>query len=196
MEYVKSFDILGADARQRPCLVEAGEPTASTVGTVGEFYMDSDTGAVYKCVAVSDDTYTWEAMGGAAQSAPIMLIESADKENRISLRSLENGTYILKGYFTAYEGSSASYTFATGMLVAILNSGDITYVQIFYPKNNTIQYLEISDTDVTRSDAKLALMESTTNKTTEIDQYADDYHYPSAKAVYDAIEALRKELQG
>lgn len=62
-----------------------------------------------------------------------------------------------------------------------------SYVQIFYSKDNTIQYLVITDDSVERKDAKLVNMESIANKVTEIDDSADDYHYPSAKGVYDAL---------
>ena len=129
------------------------------------------------------------------EDSPIILIENTDSSNRVPLRSLSSGTYVLKGYFTAFEGSSANYTFSTGMLVAVVVSNDITYVQIFYPKNNAVQYLEITDEDVFRKDAKLINMESVANMVTQVDETSDDSHYPSAKAVYDAIEALRAELQ-
>lgn len=87
------------------------------------------------------------------------------------------------------------YTSSTGILVAVVKTDTITYVQIFYPKNNTIQYVEISDTEATRKDAKLVNMETVANMVTVVDNTSDDSHYPSAKAVYDAIEALRAELQ-
>lgn len=79
--------------------------------------------------------------------------------------------------------------------MAVVKTDTITYVQIFYPKNNTIQYVEISDTEATRKDAKLVNMETVANMVTVVDNTSDDSHYPSAKAVYDAIEALRAELQ-
>lgn len=136
-----------------------------------------------------------ELVSTDALPMPIQFIENTNSENKVPLRSLESGTYILKGYFTSYEGGTHSYTFSTGMLVAVVKTDTMTYVQIFYPKNNTIQYVEISDTDVTRKDAKLVNMETVANMVTVIDETSDDTHYPSAKAVYDAIEALRAELQ-
>lgn len=119
---------------------------------------------------------------------PITFVENTDITNKTTLRSFDSGTYVLKGYFTAYDGSSASYTFSTGMLVSIVKQTSTSYIQIFYAKSNTIQYLEISDSDVTRNDAKLSSMESTANKVTAIDSTSDDYHYPSAKAIYDATK--------
>ena len=116
---------------------------------------------------------------------PVTLIENTDQTKKKPLRSLDSGTYVLKGYFTSYAGGTESYTFSTGMLVAIVKTTSVSYVQIFYAKGNTVQYLEISDEDVIRNDAKLTIVESTANKVTAIDGDADDYQYPSAKAVYD-----------
>lgn len=118
------------------------------------------------------------------ENSPIEFVENLDSSNKVPLRSLASGTYVLKGYFTSYTGGTHSYTFSTGMLVAVLQQSAMSYVQIFHPKSNTIQYLEITDDSVTRQDAKLINMESVANMVTGIDEYSDDSHYPSAKAVY------------
>ena len=128
-----------------------------------------------------------ESSGTGGLNIPITYIENLDKTNRRSLRDLESGMYILQGYFTAYTGSTASFTFSTGMLVSVVHTSTITYVQIFYAKYNTLQYLEITDDGYTRNDAKLVNMESTANKVTEITEDSTDEQYPSAKAVYDAL---------
>ncbi len=62
MDYMGSFDVLGLKARQRPCLIGNGEPTTSTKGTVGELYMDTDTGLIYKCIGESEGEYAWQAV--------------------------------------------------------------------------------------------------------------------------------------
>lgn len=150
------------------------------IGENGNWWIgDTDTGVAAK---VSADEY------------PVKLIENTDSSNKTPLRSLESGTYILKGYFTSYTGGTHSYTFSTGMLVAIVKATDMSYVQIFYPKNNTIQYVEISDTDVVRNDAKLVNMETMSNRVTEISETSDDEHYPSALAVYNAIAGAAEIL--
>lgn len=64
MDYVKSQNILGVEARQLPCFPGKGAPTSKTEGAVGELYLDTDTGNVYKCIAVSGSTYTWEIFNG------------------------------------------------------------------------------------------------------------------------------------
>lgn len=132
----------------------------------------------------SNITLTAEDVG-----APIELIENNDSTNKKPLRSIDSGTYVLSGYFTSYEGGTESFTFNSGMVVAILKESSKSYVQVFYPKSNVIQYLEITDSEVTRKDAKLVNMESVANRVSAITSSSDTSHYPSAKAVYDAIQA-------
>lgn len=130
--------------------------------------------------------------GGGASDCPIKYVES-DSDNIKYLRDLESGTYVLYGKFRPYNGSTSTCTFSTGMLVSIIRNTSISYVQIFYSKNNTIQYCEITDDTYERKDAKLINMESTANLTTSVDENSDDTHYPSAKAVYDALGIRRLE---
>lgn len=59
--YVNSFNLFGIEARQNPCLTGNGTPTTSTSGAIGELYMDTDTGKIYKCVSVKDGSYIWES---------------------------------------------------------------------------------------------------------------------------------------
>ena len=125
---------------------------------------------------------------------PVNYLESLDSENMVNLRDLDSGTYILKGKFRPFEGSTHIYTFSSGMLLSIIKQATTSYVQIFYSKDNTIQYLEIGDSSVTRKDAKLINMESIANKVTDINEGSDDYHYPSAKAVYNAITTNNKNI--
>lgn len=200
MAYITYLDVNGVRGDIPVTQVGSGAPTTSTVGAVGQFYMDKSTNdyTLYKCVNVSNGVYTWTKIStnSSGGNSPIALIENTDSSNKIPLRGLASGTYVLKGYFTSYAGSSESYTFSTGMLVSVVYLSSMSYIQIFYPKNNTIQYLEISDNSATRQDAKLINMESTANMVTTVNSNSDNSHYPSAKAVYDAIEALRTELQG
>jgi hypothetical protein len=60
MNYVESFNLLGVEAKQIPCIKGEGAPTTATEGVVGCFYMDTFTGDTYKCTAVSGGVYTWE----------------------------------------------------------------------------------------------------------------------------------------
>lgn len=133
---------------------------------------------------------------GIASASGVTRVENTDSENKIPLRSLDSGMYILYGYFTAYEGCTKAFSFSADMIAAVLKETDTSYVQIFYPKGNAIQYLEISDGDYFRQDFKGVNSESVTNKVTEITEDSDDDQYPSAKAVYDALAALEERLKG
>ena len=129
---------------------------------------------------------------GGTTDCPIKYVEG-DSANPLYLREFESGTYILYGKFKPFNGSTGTFTFSTGMLVSIQKTTAITYVQVFYSKNNTIQYLEITDEAYERTDAKLINMESTANLTTTVDENSDDTHYPSAKAVWNALGIRRLE---
>ena len=148
-------------------------------GTVDQTYNPESTNA-QSGIAVA------EALAGL----PIKYVENLDSSNPIYLRDMESGTYILYGKFKPFNGSTGTFTFSTGMLVSIQKATAMTYVQVFYSKNNTIQYLEITDETYTRKDAKLVDMESKANLTTIVDATSDDNHYPSAKAVYDFCAQL------
>lgn len=63
MDYVKSFDLFGVPAMQIPSLTGSGMPTTETEGAIGSLYMDTNTGDLYKCIAVTDGSYTW--VGGS-----------------------------------------------------------------------------------------------------------------------------------
>lgn len=123
---------------------------------------------------------------------PIKYVESSS-DNPLYLREFESGTYVLYGKFKPFNGSTGTMTFSTGMLVSVIKTSSITYVQVFYSKNNAIQYLEITDETYTRKDAKLVDMETKANLTTVVDENSDDNHYPSAKAVFDAIQIKKLE---
>lgn len=170
------------------------DPDRTTVGIPGQTFTNKSTGEVWKCVAVYnskaknlDETVYFWVRDGDSGSGPVTYLESLDAENRTPLRSLDSGTYVLKGHFTSYEGAANVYTFSSGMLVSIVKTEAMSYVQIFYAKSNCIQYLEIADDAVTRKDAKLVNMESIANKVDDIHSNSDHNHYPSAKTVYDAL---------
>ena len=150
----------------------------------GELIMieDENGNLFYK---VGDGTSNYSALPFVG--APIKYVESLDTDNMLNLRDLESGTYILYGKFHPYSGSTSTCTFSTGMTVSVIKATSTSYIQIFYAKNNTIQYLEITDETYARTDAKLINMESTANKVTDIDETADDTHYPSARAVRNAF---------
>ena len=74
MDYVKSFDLFGTPITQIPCIPQSGAPTTETKAAVGCLYMNTDNGALYKCVAAADGVYTWEQVstGGYAPADAIV----------------------------------------------------------------------------------------------------------------------------
>lgn len=124
--------------------------------------------------------------------SPVKLIENTDGSNGKPLRSLDTGVYVLKGYFTSYEGSTEPpYMFGAGVLATVVKTASVSYVQVFYSPDNCIWYYDITDTDVTWKTAMLTNMENIVYKVTEIDDTSDNLHYPSAKAVYDSLPTLK-----
>lgn len=100
MNYVESFDLFGVEAKQIPCITGAGAPTTTTEGAVGCLYMDTNTGALYKCIAVTDGIYTWVALGEQAAATDAKYFDIT-----------EDGLLSLK---QPYRGAcaSSSYTYA------------------------------------------------------------------------------------
>lgn len=66
MNYVDSIKLFGVEAKEIPCIKGSGAPTTETEGAVGCFYMNTNTGDIYKCIAVKDGVYTWVGGGSAA----------------------------------------------------------------------------------------------------------------------------------
>lgn len=94
--------------------------------------------------------------GGAIQR-----IESTDTENPVVLRSLDSGTYVLHGKFKPYAGADSTMTFSSALLVNVIKRTSDTQVQVFYPVNNVVQHLTITDSEYTRKDVNLNDLSST-----------------------------------
>lgn len=90
--------------------------------------------------------------GGDCLITPIV----ADRDNITSFRELATGFYTFHGFFTPYFGSDVSMSSPYPAFGSVINDGEISYVQIFFPYKNQVQYLEITDNSYKRIDAKLA----------------------------------------
>ena len=104
---------------------------------------------VVECIATH---YAGGGAGGECLIKPIV----ADRENITSFRTLETGLYTFHGFFTPYFGSDVSMNAPYPVLAQVINDGDISYVQIFFPYKNQVQYLEITDDSYTEQKLKLA----------------------------------------
>lgn len=102
-----------------------------------------------ECIA---EHYAGGGGGGDCLIKPIV----ADKDNITSFRELATGFYTFHGFFTPYFGSDVSMSSPYPAFGSVINDGEISYVQIFFPYKNQVQYLEITDSSYKRIDAKLA----------------------------------------
>lgn len=92
---------------------------------------------------------------GGDGSCNIKYVESTDTSNLLNLRDFESGTYILSGKFRPYSGSTATISFANALLVNIITKTAGTHVQVFYPVNNCVQFLAITDDSYERTNVYL-----------------------------------------
>ena len=54
---------LQAQITGKPFISGAGDPTTSTVGTIGQRYVNTSTGAAFRCTAIAGSDYTWVKQG-------------------------------------------------------------------------------------------------------------------------------------
>lgn len=138
-------------------------------------------------------TYTADEVGALSKDTPIPPIRYVESlnfttlETLVPIRSLESNTYILYGRFVPFSGSDEVLVFSSGMLASIIKRNVVTYMQIFYPEKNTVQYFEITDNECLRTNTDLVNMESIENKVTSMDDKSNDDQYPSARAVFEAL---------
>lgn len=117
-----------------------------TSGTGDKFLSDDGT---YK--EVSSGTTDYDGL----ENQPIKRITSMDKENPIVLRNLTSGVYLLHGWFSPYTGSTIKMAAQTPVIATVAISSIASYIQLFFPFNNIIQYFEIKDDDYTSKNISL-----------------------------------------
>lgn len=147
----------------------SGAPTTSTAGEVGQFYMDTATGTVYKCVAVSDTTYTWEEFGVA------------------DVYYATYGTTTNAELEAAYTAGKKIYCLASDGAVCPLYK---RYSEISHCFYKGASYFYCLSDNWTEEDCPY---EGQSNKTTEITSESTDDQYPSAKAVYALFSTITTE---
>lgn len=85
------------------------------------------------------------AAGGGGDACGITYLESTDTSNLVSIRDLESGTYVFYGKFKPFSGSTGTLTFSSKLLVNVVKRTADTQVMVFYPVNNCVQYLKVTD---------------------------------------------------
>lgn len=75
----------------------------------------------------------------------ITYVESST-DNMVNVRDLESGTYVFLGKFKPFSGSTSTLNFSSRLLVNIVRGSSYTSMMVFYPVNNCVQYMKITDT--------------------------------------------------
>lgn len=107
-----------------------------------------------KILMIKDGLPTWGKM-------PVKYVESVsdNSADALSLRDLESGCYVLYGTFTPYAGSNRYVKFTSDLVVNVikgtLSGVGTSHLQVFYPVNNVVQFLDITDASYTKTDVKL-----------------------------------------
>lgn len=109
---------------------------------------------------LSDDGTYKEVSGGSTdyddlENKPIKRMVSMDGNNPVILKELESGVYLLHGWFSPYTGSTVKMAAQTPVIATVATSSTASYIQLFFPFNNIIQYFEIKDDDFTSKNVSL-----------------------------------------
>lgn len=137
MNFVENFDFFGVAAKEIPCIKGTGAPTTATEGAVGCFYMNTTTGDLYKCTAVTNSGFTWKEVnggsGGSSDGAEISRI-TKNLELRAS-DNLCNPDAVTLGAITdaGVASSSTSYMYTEKIEVV---AGDV--LTFYYNASDTI----------------------------------------------------------
>lgn len=123
---------------------------------------------------------------------------TSDTSNMLNLRDLASGTYVLYGKFRPYAGSTATVTFASDLLVNIITKTAGTHVQVFYPVNNCVQFLNITDSSYERTNVYLndlvthvgTLSDLTTEEKTSLVGAINELAQKSATPVVDGFSPI------
>ncbi len=145
-EAINAIETLPED---NPTLLKQMEKVVEIIDTDGD-------GTKYLCC---DGTYKSIPSGttdyDSLENQPIKRITSMDGENPIVLRSLKSGAYLLHGWFSPYTGSTVKMAAQTPVIAVVATSSDTSYIQLFFPFNNIIQYFEIKDDNFTSKNVSL-----------------------------------------
>jgi len=155
---------------------------------------DSTGAAITGNVKVSEIDQTFNAESTNAQSGTAVAealkglnftyVESLTSDPVI-LRSLEEGNYVLDGWFKPYSNASSMMSLHGLATVSANNSGNgtkYTIVIVLSPMNSSMQYIYTTDTDFLKREIKIQKIEVATNKVTSISDESTDDQYPSAAA--------------
>ena len=104
-----------------------------------------------KVLGIVEGQLGWVATSGG----PIAYVESLDNDNLLNLRDLDSGSYVVRGRFRPFAGADSTMNFSSSLMVNIIKTTAKSSIQIFYPVNNCVQFLEITDSEYTRTNVYL-----------------------------------------
>lgn len=94
---------LQAQITGKPFISGTGDPTTSTVGTVGQRYVNTSTGAAFRCTTIAGEVYTWVQQGTAAEMVDASITNA-------KLANMANNT--IKGNVSGSTGAPSDLTVA------------------------------------------------------------------------------------
>lgn len=145
-ESINATDELAPENKTLISEIEKVLDKIDTSGTGTKFLSDDGT---YKNISSGTSDYD------DLENQPIKRITSMDNENPVILRNLESGAYLLHGWFSPFTGSTVKMAAQTPIIATVATTSDISYIQLFFPFNNIIQYFEIKDDDFTSKNVSL-----------------------------------------
>ena len=129
-----------------------------------------------------------------AEEIPAIKLSSMNSENPIVLRDLDSNVYVLHGYFKPYASSDVLMAAQTPIQACIAKSSDASYVQLFFPYNNMVQYFEITDSSYTEKSLSLSELATTSDlaKVATSGSYNDLTNKPTIPTVNNGKLTIQK----
>ena len=124
--------------------------------------------------------------GGGSTECTVKYINSTDA-NLTILKNLDSGSYIIEGTFKFSSSNTEKVAITEKRFALVSKKATYTAVRIFNSTGTDTIY-KIEDTRYTVWYVSNLKMMTTDNLVTTIDETSDDEHYPTAKAVYEAID--------
>ena len=143
-----------------------------------------------KVLVVGEDGFVeCGTISGGGDSCNVGYLESLDIDNPIVFRDIESGLYLFYGTFIPYTGSTNKIAFPYKVLVNVVKSTQTSYLQLFFPMNNQLQYVVCTDSTYDRTNISMSGLQ--TQKITDSDGYFTTKTVEGAlKETYEKVQNL------